>query len=93
MKTFRKNSTNIFFGRSEAKQKMTHIMYTLLVVTILLTASQVVTGPHVYDTGNYMILQEPREENFTLFDGKCRGKLRVITRSVNRYLVSIQRLL
>ena len=68
---------------------MTHFMCTLLVVTILLTTLQVVTGPHVYDTGNYMILQEPREENFTLFDGKCRGKLRVITRSMNRYLVLI----
>ena len=50
-------------------------MPDILVVVTLLSTLQVVTGPHVYDTSNYIILQEPREENFTFFDAKCRGKL------------------
>ena len=50
------------------------MMYTLLAICTMLGGMKVITA--FIDTGNYKVLIDRAEQNFTLWEGQCQGELK-----------------
>ena len=58
--------------------------YTLLAIFLLFGTIQAVT--EIFDTGNYRRLKDAIGENFTFWDAKCRGELKIF-QQIGKFIV------